>query len=148
MALGVKLSASLVRNRCVQPNRRMLPCDVLEAVFFHLDLCALSTARSVCSDWAEIGRHDTVVTAAAANTGSKLTQPVITRGLGLTDAEVRSLPRTAYINRCGHTCWLYGPEAFLLGMKRVKMSGGRRRLLKRREKRQAFGWQYRKQCYF
>jgi hypothetical protein len=125
----------------------MLPCDVLEAVFFHLDFRSLSTARSVCSGWAEIGRQDAVVTAAAANTRSMLTQPVIKRGLGLTDAEVRLLPGKAYVTRCGHTCLLYGTDAILLGMKRVKMSGGRRRLLKRREKRQAFGWQYRKQCY-
>ena len=131
-------------------TKKMLPWDVLEAVFFHLDLCALSTARSVCSHWAEIGRQDMVVTSAAANTTSRsmLTQPVIKRGLGLTDAEVRLLPSTAYVTRCGHTCLLYGTRAILLGMKRVKMSGGRRRLLKRREKRQAFGWQYRKQCYF
>ena len=59
-----------------------------------------------------------------------LTQQVIKRGLGLTDAEVRLLPSTAYVTRCGHTCLLYGTRAILLGMKRVKMSGGRRRLLK------------------
>ena len=126
----------------------MLPLDVLEAVFFHLDFRALSAARSVCLDWAEIGRQDAVVTAAAANTRLKLTQPVMKRGLGLTDAEVRSLPRTAYITRYGHACWLYGPEAILLGLKRVKMRGGRRRLLKRRDKRRAFGLPYRKEWYF
>jgi len=126
----------------------MLPLDVLEAVFFHLDFRALSAARSVCLDWAEIGRQDAVVTAAAANTKSKLTQPVMKRGLGLTDAEVRLLPRTAYITRYGHTCWLYGPEAILLGLNRVKMRGGRRRLLKRRDKRRAFGLPYRKEWYF
>ena len=126
----------------------MLPLDVLEAVFFHLDFRALSAARSVCLDWAEIGRQDAVVTAAAANTRLKLTQPVMKRGLGLTDAEVRSLPRTAYITRYGHACWLYGPEAILLGLNRVKMRGGRRRLLKRRDKRRAFGLPYRKEWYF
>eukprot|EP00964_Phaeocystis_antarctica_P020088 scaffold11091_cov75-Phaeocystis_antarctica.AAC.9 len=125
----------------------MLPCDVLEAVFFHLDFRTLSTARSVCSGWAEIGRQDAVVTAAAANTRSKLTRPVIKRGLGLTDAEVRSLPGTAYITRCGYTCWLYGPEAIILGLKLVK-SGGRRRLFTRRKKRKPFRSQYRKQSYF
>ena len=129
-------------------KKKMLPCDVLEAVFFHLDLHSLSTARSICSGWAEIGRRDAVVTAAAANTRSMITRPVIKRGLGLTDAEVRLLPGTAYVTRCGHTCLLYGTEAILLGMKRVKMSGGRRRLLKRREKRKPFSSQYRKQCYF
>ena len=126
----------------------MLPLDVLEAVFFHLDFRALSAARSVCSNWAEIGRQDAVVAAAAANTKSKLTQPVMKRGLGLTDAEVRSLPRMAYITRYGHACWLYGPEAILLGLKRVKMRGGRRRPLQRREKRRAFCSQYRKKWYF
>jgi len=126
----------------------MLPLDVLEAVFFHLDFRALSAARSVCLDWAEVGRQDAVVAAAAANTKSKLTQPVMKRGLGLTDAEVYSLPRTAYITRYGHTCWLYGPEAILLGLKRVKMRGGRRRPLQRREKRRAFCSQYRKEWYF
>eukprot|EP00964_Phaeocystis_antarctica_P006461 scaffold3495_cov92-Phaeocystis_antarctica.AAC.1 len=125
----------------------MLPCDLLETVFCHLDFRSLSTARLVCSGWAEIGRQEAVVAAAAVNTRSKLTRPVIKRGLGLTDAEIRSLPGTAYITRCGYTCWLYGPEAIILGLKLVK-SGGRRRLFKRREKQNPFSSQYRKQCYF
>ena len=116
----------------------MLPCDVLEAIFSHLDFRSLLIVRSVRSDWATVGKLDSVVTAAAANTRSKLPHPAIKRGLGLTDAEVRSLPGTAYITRRGHTCWLYGPEAIILGLKLVKMSGGQRRLLKRREKRKPF----------
>ena len=128
-------------------TKTMLPSDVLETVFFHLDVRSLSTARSVCSDWAEVGRQDAVLTAAAANTRSKLTYSVIKRGLGLTNAEVRSLPGTAYITRRGHTCRLYGPEAIILGLELVKMSGGRRKLLKSREKRKAFNLHYPKRCY-
>ena len=110
-------------------TKKMLPFDVLEAVFFHLDVRSLSTARSVCSDWAEIGRQDAVLTAAVANTRFKLTRKMLERGFGLTDAEVRSLSNTAYITRRGHTCRLYGPEAVVDGL---KMSGGRRKLLKTR----------------
>ena len=128
-------------------KKKMLPFDVLETVFLHLDVRSLSTARSVCSDWAEVGRQDVVLTAAAANTRSKLTYSVIKRGLGLTDVEVRSLPGTAYITRRGRTCRLYGPEAIILGLELVKMSGGRRKLLKRREKQKAFNSHYPKRCY-
>ena len=129
-------------------KKKMLPFDVLEAVFFHLDVRSLSKARSVCSDWAEVGRQDAVVTAAAANTRSKLTHSVIKRGVGLTNAEVRSLPGTVYITRRGHTCRLYGPQAIILGLELVKMSGGRRKLLKSREKQTAFNSHYPKRCYF
>ena len=125
----------------------MLPCDVLESVFFYLDYRSLSTARSVCAAWAEIGRQDAVVTAAVANTRSRLTHPVMKRGLGLTEAEVRSLPSTTYITRRGRTCRLYGPEAIILGLELVKMSGGRRKLLKSREKQKAFNSHYPKRCY-
>ena len=123
----------------------MLPFDVLEAVFFHLDVRSLLTARSVCSDWAEVGRQNVVLTAAVANTRLKLTRRMIERGLGLTDAEVCSLPGTAYTTRRGHTCRLYGPEAIVNGL---KMSGGRRKLLKRREKQKAFNSHYPKRCNF
>ena len=119
----------------------MLPCDVLESVFFYLDYRSLSTARTVCAAWAEIGRQDAVVTAAVANTRSRLTHPVMKRGLGLTEAEVRSLPSTTYITRRGNTCRLYGPEAMIQGL---KMNGGRRRLLKRRRKNKAS----QKRCLF
>ena len=81
----------MVRNCCgvFKPRRKkMLPCDLLETVFCHLDFRSLSTARLVCSGWAEIGRQEVVVAAAAVNTRSKLTRPVIKRGLGLTDAEI------------------------------------------------------------
>ena len=98
----------------------MLPFDAWEAVFFHLDFRSLSTAQLVCSVWAEIGRQDAVVMATVANTRSKMTHPVIKRGLGLSDAEVRSLPGTAYVTRRGRTCRLYGAESVLLGLKRGK----------------------------
>ena len=125
----------------MEPKPKMLPVDVLEAVFFHLDFCSLSTAKSVCSGWAEICRQDAVVTAAAANTRSKLTHRMIEHGLGLTRTEVRSLPGTAYITHRGHACSLYGPEAIVKGL---KIRGGRRQLLKTRREEKKLP----KRCYF
>ena len=109
----------------------MLPFDVLEVVFSHLDLYSLGTARSVCFAWAEIGRQDVVITATVANTRSKLTHAVVKRGLGLTDAQVHSLRGKAYISRRGHACRLYEPKAIIQGLK--MRGGGRRRVWKRKK---------------
>ena len=113
----------------------MVACDVLESIFKHLETPSLSTARSVCSHWANIGEQDSVIATAVANSKLKLTRTEIIRKLGLTYTEACSLPGAVpYITRRGYTCWLYGPESIILGLKLVKVSGGQRRMLKGLEK--------------
>ena len=104
-------------------------CDVLEAIFTHLDLPSLSQARKVCRHWDSIGGGNSVIIAATSNSKSiKITRTDIVRKFGLTHTQVNSLPGAVpYITRRGYTCWLYGPEVISL-----LISGGYR---KRREAR-------------
>lgn len=99
-------------------------CDVLEAIFTHLDLPTLSQARSVCRNWDSIGGGNSVIAAATSNSKSiKITRTDIVRKFGLTNIQASSLPGAVpYITRRGYTCWLYGPEVISL-----LMSGGYRK---------------------
>jgi hypothetical protein len=103
-------------------------CDVIEAIFTHLDLPSLSQARSVCRQWHSIGGGNSVIAAATSNSKSiKITRTDIVRNFGLTHTQANSLPGAVpYITRRGYTCWLYGPEVISL-----LISGGYR---ERREK--------------
>ena len=110
----------------------MVPCDVLETIFKHLDLSSLSQARSVCRYWDNIGGGNSVIAAATANSKLiQITRTDIVRKFGLTHTEASSLPGAKpYITLRGSTCWLYGSEVINL-----LISGGvQKRLNKRREK--------------
>ena len=94
----------------------MVPCDVLEVILRHLDLFSLLQARTVCQHWASIGKTESVIAAATANSKSvKITRAELMRKFDLTHLEASSLPGgVPYITRQGYPSWLYGPEVIVL----------------------------------
>ena len=90
----------------------MVPCDVLEVILRHLDLHSLLQARTVSRHWASIGKAESVIAAATANSKSvQITRAELMRKFDLTHLEACSLPGgLPYITRRGYPSWIYGPE--------------------------------------